>query len=65
MTLNEMFFFFLELTTGAVCVYPSRVPDCKKALDSFNIDIPIASGEFLSEVTNLIDKLLPILFVYL
>ncbi|XP_076467311.1 deoxyribose-phosphate aldolase-like [Babylonia areolata] len=32
-----------EVTTGAVCVYPSRVADCKRAMDSMKCQIPIAS----------------------
>ncbi|KAK7107991.1 hypothetical protein V1264_015797 [Littorina saxatilis] len=31
------------LTTGAVCVYPSRVGDCRKALENMKCKIPIAS----------------------
>lgn len=31
------------ITTGAVCVYPSRVTDCKKAMSTFHAKIPIAS----------------------
>jgi hypothetical protein len=32
--------------TGAVCVYPSRVADCRAAVDGMKADIPIASGIF-------------------
>nr|XP_014350080.1 PREDICTED: deoxyribose-phosphate aldolase isoform X4 [Latimeria chalumnae] len=31
------------ITTGAVCVYPSRVPDAVKALKAANCTIPVAS----------------------
>ncbi|KAL8573573.1 hypothetical protein ACOMHN_047843 [Nucella lapillus] len=32
-----------EVTTGAVCVYPRRVVDCKRAMDTMKSSIPIAS----------------------
>lgn len=33
----------LNITCGAVCVYPSRIPDAKKALSDANSKVPIAS----------------------
>lgn len=36
----------LNITCGAVCVYPSRVPDAKKALKDANSTVPIASVAF-------------------
>lgn len=36
----------LNITCGAVCVYPCRVEDAKKALDSINSELPIASVAF-------------------
>jgi len=36
----------LNITCGAVCVYPSRVPDAKKALADANSNLPIASVAF-------------------
>jgi len=36
----------LNITCGAVCVYPSRVQDAKKALSSIESDVPIASVAF-------------------
>ena len=35
------------LTTGAVCVYPSRVADAVKTLKAANSGLPVASGETL------------------
>ena len=31
------------ITTGAICVYPSRVPDAVKTLENLNSKVPIAS----------------------
>ena len=36
----------LNITCGAVCVYPSRVEDAKKALAIVNSDLNIASVAF-------------------
>ena len=36
----------LKITCGAVCVYPSRVLDAKKALQDSGSTVPIASVAF-------------------
>ena len=55
--INFSIFFWVwctGLTAGAVCVYPSRVGDCKKAMSTMESKVPIASGTNFYCSTNFI-----------
>ena len=43
---EELGIFHLNITCGAVCVYSSRIEDAKKALNSIQSKVPIASVAF-------------------